>query len=237
MKARARILALACTLCAPLSLPSSATAQMEDDLFQPRRDFRSPENFAIEFRFGPYHPDLSDNDAFDTFFADDDGLLLALELDVFAYRLPDIVYVGGGGGIGWADYDGNTLDQGGSQTSEETELEIVPLNLLAVVRIDALARKLSVPFVVSGKLGYQWAHWSADSGGADDESGWAVGLLWGAQLALDLDFFEPSAARAMDEEWGINHSLLFFELFGFEPSNDSLPIGDLAWTVGLAFTF
>jgi hypothetical protein len=31
--------------------------------------------------------------------------------------------------------------------------------------------------------------------------------------------------------------MLFFELFGFEPSDESLAIGDTAWTVGLAFTF
>ena len=42
----------------------------------------------------------------------------------------------------------------------------------------------------------------------------------------------------MDEEWGINHSFLFFELFGFEPSGKSLAVGDdLTWTAGLGFMF
>jgi hypothetical protein len=112
-----------------------------------------------------------------------------------------------------------------------------PLNLLATVRFDALARKLSVPFIITGKLGYQWARWSTESGGAEDADGWSVGLLWAAQLALDLDAFEPSAARNMDEEWGINHSFLFFELNRFSPSEQSLPIGGTAWCAGLGFNF
>jgi len=67
----------------------------------------------------------------------------------------------------------------------------------------------------------------------------AADLLLGplVQLGLDLDTFEPAAARNMDEEWGINHSFLFFELFGFEPSNESLPLTGTQWAIGLGFTF
>jgi hypothetical protein len=221
-----------------LLAPATAAAQMEDDLIPEARDFESPENFAIEFRIGPYHPDMEGNDAFETFFEDDNGPLLALELDLVAYRVPDIVYLGGGGGIGWMNFDGKALDELGEQTSEDTEIEIIPLNLLAVARIDVLARKFGIPFIVTGKLGYQWAHWSTDSGGVDDGSGWSVGLLWAVQLGLDLDTFEPAAARNMDEEWGINHSFLFFELMSFHPSDASLPVGDdLTWTAGLGFMF
>jgi hypothetical protein len=125
----------------------------------------------------------------------------------------------------------------GERTSEETSFSLLPLQLLAVVRVDALARKLSVPFILTGKLGYEWAHWDTDSGGVDDADGWSVGLLWAAQVALDLDFFEPSAARQMDEEWGINHSFLFFEVYGFEPTSNSLQVGGTAWAAGLGFMF
>jgi hypothetical protein len=228
--------AAACVVLALLA--SSASAQMEEDLMPSARDFRSPERFAVEFRIGPYNPDMGDNDAFQRFFGDDSGPLLALELDVIAYRVPDILYLAGAGGIGWMNFDGRTFDSTGGETSESTSLEVVPMNLLGVVRFDALPRKLSIPILLTGKLGYQWARWNTDSGGVADESGWSVGVLWAVQIGLDLDTFDPSAARNLDEEWGINHSFLFFELFGFEPSRDSLPIGDsLTWTAGLGFTF
>jgi hypothetical protein len=206
---------------------------MEDDLIPPQYTFESPERFAFEARIGPYHPDLGSS--FDTFFSDDDGPLMALELDVIGYRLDDVLYLGGGGGIGWMNFTGKTLDMSGAETSEDTSFEVVPLNLVAVLRLDVLPRKLGIPFIFAGKVGYQWAHWSTESGGREDASGWSLGLVYGAQVALDLDTFEPGAARKMDEEWGINHSFLFLELFGFEPGSDSLDIGDVTWTAGLGF--
>jgi len=217
--------------------PPPAAAQQDDDLIPPARNWISPERFMLEVRVGPYRPDKADVPAFNTFFSDDVGPLLAVELDVIAYRLDEILYVTGAGGIGTVSYDGNTLDALGDETSEETGFSMIPLQLLGTLRVDALARKLGVPFILTGKLGYQWTRWSTESGGTEDADGWSVGLLWAAQLALDLDTFEPSAARNMDEEWGINHSFLFFELFRFNPSEESLPIGNTAWCGGLGFTF
>ena len=217
-----------------LAQHGSARAQLDDDLVPPSHSWISPERFVLELRGGPYSPDMS---AFDAFYGGDHGPLLALELDVIGLRLDDLLYLAGGGGIGTASFSGHTLDASGDRTSEETSFSLLPLQLLAVVRVDALARKLGVPFIFSAKLGYQWAHWDTDSGGSSDAAGWSVGLSWAAQVALDLDFFEPSAARRMDEEWGINHSFLFFELFGFESSSGSLPIGGTTWALGLGFTF
>jgi hypothetical protein len=208
-----------------------------DQPLPPDRSWVTPERMTIEFRIGPYSPSMSGNDAFKTFFNSDSGPLLALELDVIGYRLKDILYLSGGAGIGTAGYHAKTLNSSGMATSEDTSLSLLPLNLLAVARLDVLARKLSIPFILTGKLGYSWTHWSTDSGGSANHSGWSLGVLWAAQLALDLDTFDKRAARAMDEEWGINHSFVFFELFGFEPNGKSLEIGDRTWCAGLGFVF
>jgi hypothetical protein len=58
-----------------------------------------------------------------------------------------------------------------------------------------------------------------------------------AQVALDLDTFEPGGARALDEEWGINHTFIFGEVFHFAPIGKSLEIGTTSWLVGLGFIF
>jgi hypothetical protein len=199
--------------------------------------FVSPEHFVLEIRIGPIKPDFGDNSAFGTYFGDDSGPLFGAELGVIAWRIPDVLYLAGAGRIGTASFDGRTRGELNETTSEETTFSVLPLDLLAVVRVDVLPRKLSVPFILTGKLGYEWAHWSTDSGGEDEHSGWSVGLAWGAQLALDLDSLDSSAARTLDEEWGINHSFFFVELFQFEPSAGSLPIGDRTWTAGLGFVF
>jgi hypothetical protein len=217
--------------------PARAVAQVDDDQVPPSHKYISPERFVIELRVGPYQPDMGGNDAFNRFFSGDEGPLLGLELDVIGYRLPDLVYLDVGGGIGTASFSGKSLDTSGVATAENTFLTYLPLSLLGVVRVDALARKLSVPFIITGKLGYQWAHWTAQTGNLSEQTGWSVGLQWGAQLALDLDAFDRKAARTMDEEWGINHSFAFFEIFGFAPSSHSLPLGNTAWTAGLGFVF
>jgi hypothetical protein len=231
----ARVATLTLAL-ATLAAPTVAAAQMYDDVPM-HRDFSSPERFALELRIGPYHPDMGHNDAFETFFGSDSGPLLATELDVIAYRLPNLIYLGVGAGIGTASYSGHTRDSTGVATAEKTTFGLVPIDLMAVLRVDALARKLSVPFIFTGKLGYQWTHWTTQDGKAASVTGWSVGPRWAAQLELDLDSFDEKAARRMDEEWGINHSFLFVELFGFSPSPRSLPIGATAWTAGLGFVF
>ena len=59
--------------------------------------------------------------------------------------------------------------------------------------------------------------------------------------AILLDVFDPSAARTVDAELGINHSYLFIELHyaditGFGAS-DKLNLSDLTFNTGLAFEF
>jgi hypothetical protein len=221
------LFALLCVLVA-----SPVAAQQEDDLAPPARDFESAEHLTLELRIGPYQPRFEE---FDPLLGDDDGLLLSLELDVIGFRLDDILYLSGGGLIGWADYGGNAIDSDGTATSEETELEVIPLGLFAVLRFDALARKLGIPFILTGKLGYMWWHHSTETGGTERASGWSLGLGYAGQIALDLDSLDRAQARVMDEEWGINHSFLFLELHGFEPTEQSLDLGGMSWVAGLGF--
>src|SRR5688500_17049373 len=94
--ARGALAALAAGLALAASAPASA--QLEEDLIPESRAFESPELFAFEFRIGPYSPEMDGNPAFDLVF-DDNGPLIALELDIIAYRLPDVLYLLGGGGI------------------------------------------------------------------------------------------------------------------------------------------
>ena len=242
----ARVLALAALL---LLAPALARAQMDDDLKPADRSFVSPERYAFEFRIGPYDPDPGGDGAFERLY-DDLGPLVAVELDVIALRIDDVLYLAGGGLIGTGGFDGKALDCGDldaaacgaaanfdSRATEETSFQIIPLALMGVVRLDVLTRKVGIPFIFAGKLGYQWMHWDSETGSNSDGSGWSLGLIWGAQVALDLNFFEPRAGRNMDEEWGINQSTIFFELYGFDTTSDSLDLGGLNWAAGLGFIF
>lgn len=244
MSLRSGLSALALGPALVLLCSSAAQAQIEDTI-PTENSFESSEHFAFELRIGPYIPDFQNaalNDAFDTFYPGDDGLMWELELDVVAFSVPDVVDLGIGGLVGRANYSGKTLElaalQAGNavQTDEKSTFRIIPMALMATARIDALPRLLNVPFIFTGKLGYEWAHYSAEAGTSNEKTGIAHGLRWAAQVALDLDTFEPSQARMMDEEWGINHSFVFFEYYGFMPSS-GLEIGAKTWCAGLGFMF
>lgn len=198
----------------------------------------TPERFAFELRGGPYTPNVGAG--FGESFDDDSGPLLAVELDVLAYRIPYVGWLAVGSGIGWARYTGEAGAMGGDvDVDEETSLTLVPVPLMGVVRLDVLARELNIPFLVTGKLGMDFVFWSSSTGETDEGSGIAMGLRWGIQLALELDWFDRAAARALDEEWGINHSFVFGELFGSTASDQftsgQVEFGDVSWAIGLGF--
>jgi hypothetical protein len=228
--------ALGCALLLCL-WPSLAAAQLDDDLIPPARDFSSPVIGLLSFRVAPYRPNFDGNAAFEQVFGNDPGLMLTMELGGIVYRLPDIMMFGITGQFGWANYSGNTIDTSGNKTSEETDLTLIPLTALAQLRFDALPRNFKIPLTFTGKVGYQWTGWDTDSGGKDEAHGWALGLAWAGEIALDLNTFDASAARIMDEEWGINYAYLFFEVFGFHPSPQSLEVGDITFGFGIGFIF
>ncbi|MCB9708672.1 MAG: hypothetical protein H6714_07805 [Myxococcales bacterium] len=203
----------------------------------PRRDFQSPERFGLEFRGGPYKPDATPD------IIGDSGPMLALEFDIWALRIPYLGLLGGSAYIGWTDFSGDARSVDGTSTplGEETSLVVVPLSSMLVLRVDVLSRQLGIPFVLTGKIGPELAFWWASTGSRSDANNISLGFRWGAQLALELDFLEPRAARSLDEEWGINHTYVFFEFYGSTAGkykDTANEVGDpFTWAAGLGFIF
>ncbi|MBN1652182.1 MAG: hypothetical protein JXA30_00220 [Deltaproteobacteria bacterium] len=216
------------------ALVDVAGAQYRDSDTPSSKSYDSPERFALELKIGPYVPEVG-SDRFEEIYRDDSGLMLAFQLDVVAFRLKDILYLNAAGGIGYADYTGPARDVDTDKTTgEEANFDMIPLSLLGVLRCDALARLLEIPFIFTGKLGYIWFIWDDEKGNADIADGISHGLLWAAQIALDLDFFDRGAARMLDDEWGINHSFIFFEVYGTN-TYEGLPLDETTWSAGLGF--
>ncbi len=196
----------------------------------------SPQRFALELRVGPYTPDTGDP-VFERVFGGS-SLLFGAEFDFMPLRIPDVLSLGVGAGFGSVSYSGKAASLDGTATSEATSLSLLPMSLLAVLRLDALPRLTGIPLLLTGKFGADLVYWSSSTGDAQDGEGLSPGLRWAAQAALELDFFEPRAARALDDEWGINHSFLFAEVYGSTAGGRSLPVGTpFAWSAGLGFVF
>jgi hypothetical protein len=233
---------------AVLLIPAAASAQ---DRFETSR------SFAVELKGGPYLPDVdSEFDGAATPYRDvfGDGSLthLGLEFD-WQVLVTDFLSLGVGALAGFFEATGKSRIEGcvgpasDCRSSDETNLSVVPLGVQAILRVDALPNLAGVPLAPFGKVGVdRWMWWVGDGDGRANEegstgSGWTSGWHAAAGLMLLLDFFEPGAARKLDQESGINNSYLFGEILLAEidglGDGESLILSDTTWNLGLCLEF
>lgn len=221
-------------LCAALLALTASTASAQSYFEEAQlsdASFASPERYLLELGGGPYRPD-----GIDGYFGKDNGPVFHVEFDVIALQLPDVLQLGIGGRLGVGSYAGKVQAADGTTLDQEESMLLLPAAAMLTLRVDALPRLLSVPFVFTGRVGYEFTLFNADSAGG--ANGWESnhGVRWGVQGALELDFFDRQAARSLDEEWGINHSYIFFDYGGVMTVEDQpLDLADTSWSLGLGF--
>jgi len=201
----------------------------------------SPEGYLLSFGIGVYRPDPGDA-AFDLVYPGDNGPLLLPEFDFYLYRIPFVGPIGIGVAGGWAAYSGAAclVDSSAPGTcapsGDGAKFTLFPLNALVVLRVDALSRKTAVPFVFTGKVGYDSVFFK-ETVGVSKSTGRSHGFGWAFQFAIELNFINERRANALDEDWGINSSFFFFELAGSD-ANNRAPVGDkFYFTGGVGLTF
>jgi hypothetical protein len=219
--------------------PGTANTQEQaqlDPMHRPAyRKIESPERFFLELKGGPYK--LFKGEPYEDVFSGDSGPHFAAQLEGIVFRLPRILYLTAGGGIGYMSYAAAARGEDGQPTSEETTLSLIPMTVSASLRVDVLPRRLGIPVLFAARVGWRWTQWDTNTGKVDDASGWSLGPAFTGQIALDLDSFEPGGARALDEEWGINHTFLLGELTYYATTEKSLPVGGFSWAIGLGIAF
>jgi hypothetical protein len=243
------------SLAAALTLTATAAFAQGVDEFGPygglqNQDYQSPQNVAVELRFGRYLPNVdsefSNATPFKTTFGTDNRYLIGLEVDWQALRIP--MFGTFGPGIGWgytkASAPALLADRPG-RAAEDTSLGVMPMYLVGVLRVDVFARHTPVPLVPYAKAGFGYALWWSDNGGnaaRDDAGTLGRGTSYGYQFALGgmflLDSLDKSAALEMDNATGINNSYFFMEWYysnlnGFGGSR--MQVGANTWMLGLAF--
>ena len=142
------------------------------------------------------------------------------------------------------------------RAGDTTALNIVPLSILAIYRFDYLARRWRIPFVPYFKIGLAYYIWWIENGGGffsiaqftppgstQSQGGWGgtFGWVMNPGGAFLLDVLDPSAARTIDAELGINHTYLFCEFHyasvnGFGAAG-KMDLSDTTLNAGLAFEF
>jgi hypothetical protein len=250
-------IALAATLTA-----STARAQQDDRqpaFYSRHRDYESPQNFAIEVRLSPFYPavdkdsSLGGRTPFAGIFGTGKTILVSGEFDWQAVRIPHLGTLGPGLGLGYADFSGNApltnpTPGGPTTSSETTSLELYPFYLVAVLRADTLWKDLHVPLVPYAKLGLAATLWRASNSlgtssfNGSSGKGYTLGTQMALGLSLNLNVFDPYAARNFDESMGVNSTLFFAEwtdanLNGLWAQQDPLRVGGTSWTFGMAWEF
>jgi hypothetical protein len=247
---------------ASLALGAAAAPAGAQVITREGDQFRTPQRFALELRFGPYSPDVDDefgNDRtpHDEFFGDDLRFMFQIELDwqffrgfgtaaigasVGYFRENAQAYVDPGAGV--------AINDAAARSGDNSRLSLYPFALMAIYRVDQIWQLWNIPLVPYGKLGLNYTIWSVYDGNdqvaqAPDVGGRGRGGTLGWQAAagvsLVLDFIDPGGARALDGETGINHTHLFFEMAKYEVSGlgqaNKLHVGDTTWVTGLMFEF
>jgi len=219
---------------------------------------RSPRTMAMEFRLGPYTPDIDSglsNGATPSanMFGSGSHLLYQLEVDYDLLQSFGTLAVGAG--IGYfretAKAFVGTSDgvSTGVRSFDETALRMVPISLLAVYRMDIFAERWNVPLVPYVKLGLNYTFWKVTDGngnvatltqggrGAGGTAGWQAA----AGLALQLETLDSASMRELDSETGLNHMYAFFEYTHVDASGlgmgNRLHVGDHTWSAGLLLEF
>jgi len=216
-----------------------------------RRDaHESPQDVAFELRVGPYRPDVdsefgSGDGPYARTFGERTRYLFGIEVDWQALRIPKLGTVGPGLGWGYTQSTADAFIQGSTDRSaEETNLNVMPMYLVGVLRADVLARETPVPLVPYGKAGFGYALWWATGPerlSRDDEGVVGRGASYGLQFALGgmllLDSFDRDSAVEMDNTTGVNNSYFFMEWYHANLNclgGACMQVGTSTWVLGLA---
>lgn len=245
-------LVAALTLAAS-SASAPAFAQGTDELgpyggLDQRHQYESPQNAAFELRFGPYRPDVDSEfggaKPFDQTFGSDNRYLIGIEVDWQALRLPHFGSFGPGIGWGYTKFSADALlaDGSGNRSAQATTLNIMPMYLVGVLRVDVLAKDTFIPLVPYAKAGLGYAlWWSSDGDGTahGDDGTLGRGASYGYQFALGgmllLDAIDRTSAVEMDTTTGVNNSYFFMEWYMSKlGSGDQMRVGTNTWMLGLA---
>ena len=181
----------------------------------------SPRWGAFEVKFGPWRPNADDmpgsEGTYSDFFGNRTMFNTTLELDWQFARIPEIMSFALGGTVGYmrekgsARIDGDAPDTDGAETADSVSINTIPLALLAVFRLDVLPDKTQIPLSPFFKIGLNWYPWWTRLNDSTDSSGGTMGWQFRAGIAVQLDWTATMSARTFDNEFGINHSYIFFE--------------------------
>jgi hypothetical protein len=233
--------------------PAIAMAQGTDEFGPYGIDdstFETPQNAAVELRFGPYLPNIDDEFAgtgqtpFADHYGNDTRWLIGVEADWQLLKIPNFGTLGPGFGLGFTKLTGQGFLSDGTVADQETTLRIMPMYAVAVLRVDTISKTTPVPLAPYAKAGLGWAMWWTDDGlgvpraqdgSRGEDTSW--GFQWALGVSLLLDAFDRRAAANLDASSGVNNSYFFLEWYNSDldgfGAGDHMQVGTNTWMAGI----
>ena len=247
MRASLGLFGLGVLLASPAALAQGVDEFGSYGGMERRGEQRSEQETAFEIRVGPYKPNVDDDlnsTPYETTFGDKTRWHFGLEGDWQVLRLPRTLSFGPGFGIHFTRSTAKApLSSGSGLSAQDTSLTIIPMHLVGVLRIDAIADRANIPFCPYAKLGFGYALWWSKDGeqtasvGGDEAKDTSYGITYALGLALRLDWLDPADAASADAAVGINHSTIFGEYFASDlsgfGSNDVMNVGSNTFVFGV----
>jgi len=249
--------ALAALAAAPAARAQSFGSESmgsELEIVEGHHRFKTPQRFAFELRFGPYLPEVdSEFDGarypYRDFYGSSARLMTQLEFDYEILHRFGTVAVGAGVGYFSATGTSPVANGTGLPSGDKSTFKVIPVSASAIYRFDYFLEQRNFPLVPFGKVGLDWGYWQITNGNdeiaTDGHGGRGRGgtLGWhaAAGLALVLDFIDAEAARDFNNDMGVNHTSLVFQLTHADISglgkSGRMHVGDTNWSLGLMFQF
>lgn len=211
----------------------------------------SPTTGVMEFKLGPYLPDVDaefgGDGPYQEFFGGRSMTHGEFQLDYHLWQGFGKLSVGGH--LGYGRVRGKVLAEDGEEleAGERSTFRIIPLRTSLIYRYDYSAMNHNIPLVPVFKAGLNYYMWRITTPGGDTAiadgaraSGGKPGWHASVGLHLHLNFFDPRSSAAFDMSWGMKNSYIFGEYMwsrvdGF--GGGGLDLSSNHWSIGLAFEF
>ena len=209
----------------------------------------SPRYGSFEMMVGPYHPNVDAEFAakpgpWETAFGRGDGWMFraGASYDVLRAAFGSLEV---GLQAGYFQRSGHSQLLAGGASGDTTAFKMIPTSAVLTYRFDWLADRYNIPLAPYGRIAFDRYNWWVNDGSnhttrSGSTNGWSAAF----GVCLLLDFFDPTLAREMDQDTGINHTYVFGELrktkvnnFGSSSSWDLSDDRALTWSAGLLFVF
>lgn len=204
---------------------------------------------SFEVGGGPYIPNVDDEfggdpEPYRDIFGGKPSPMFRLHVSKTVLQSPSLGALDVGFKTGFWSKGGRALDPGGVPTGDRARFTIVPTSVTLTYRADFVYERFRVPLIPYGRVTAERYNWWTSKEDEWTEKGATNGWSATAGLGLVIDWMDPDAARDLENEAGIAHTIVYFDVtkskvndFGSDESWDLSEKQKLFWSAGLMVVF